>query len=53
MNTIMFIVGFTIFCLYIGGLLYMINKSNKEQERDILRDPEIPKTFKDSLLKKL
>jgi len=51
MNTIMFIVGFTIFLLYIGGLLYMINKSHKEQAIDILNDPEIPKAFKDSLLK--
>ena len=49
MNTIMFSVGFTIFCLYIFGLLYMINKSHQEQKTDLLNDPEIPKDFKDSL----
>jgi len=49
MNTIMFSVGFTIFCLYIFGLLYMINKGHQEQKRDVLKDPEIPKEFKDSL----
>ena len=49
MNTIMFLVGFTIFCLYIFGLLYMINKSHQEQKKDILNDPEITKNFKDSL----
>ena len=49
MNTIMFSVGFTIFCLYIFGLLYMINKSHQEQKKDILNDPEITEDFKDSL----
>jgi hypothetical protein len=49
MNIIMFSVGFTIFCLYIFGLLYMINKSHQEQKRDILNDPEITEDFKDSL----
>ena len=49
MNVIMFIVGFTIFLLYIIGLLYMINRSHNEQKEDVLNDPEIPKTFKDSM----
>ena len=49
MNTVMFIVGFTIFCLYIGGLLFMLNKSHKDQAIDILKDPEIPDEFKESL----
>ena len=49
MNTIMFSVGFTIFCLYIFGLLFMINKSHQKQKRDVLNDPEIPKDFKDIL----
>ena len=51
MNAIMFSVGFTIFCLYIFGLLYMIYKSHQEQKQDLLEDPEIPKDFKDSLWK--
>ena len=51
MNVIMFIVGFTIFFLYIVGLLFMINKSHNEQKKDVLNDPEIPKGFKDSILK--
>ena len=50
MNVIMFIVGFTIFFLYIVGLLYMINRSHNEQKEDVLNDPEIPKNFKDSML---
>ena len=50
MSVIMFIVGFTIFFLYIVGLLYMINRSHNEQKKDVLNDPEIPKTFKDSML---
>ena len=50
MNVIMFIVGFTIFFLYIVGLLYMINRSHNEQKKDVLNDPEIPKIFKDSML---
>ena len=50
MNVIMFIVGFTIFFLYIVGLLFMINRSHNEQKEDVLNDPEIPKTFKDSML---
>ena len=49
MNTIMFSVGFTIFCLYIFGLLFMINKSHQKQKKDILNDPEIPKDVKDIL----
>ena len=49
MNVIMFIVGFTIFFLYIAGLLFMINKSHNEQKEDVLNDPEIPNTFKDSM----
>ena len=49
MSVIMFIVGFTIFFLYIVGLLYMINRSHNEQKEDVLNDPEIPKTFKDSM----
>ena len=49
MNTIMFSIGFTIFCLYIFGLLFMINKSHQKQKKDILNDPEIPKDFKDIL----
>ena len=49
MNLIMFIVGFTIFSLYIAGLLFMINRSHNEQKEDVLNDPEIPKTFKDSM----
>ena len=36
MNLIMFIVGFTIFFLYIIGLLYMINRSHNEQKEDVL-----------------
>ena len=51
MNTIMFIVGMTIFILYITGLLLMINVSHKEQEQDLLNDPEIPNDFKDTLSK--
>ena len=51
MNLIMFIVGFTIFFLYIIGLLYMINRSHNEQKEDVLNDPEISKIFKDSMLK--
>tara|TARA_B100001758_G_C17875537_1_gene336108 strand:+ start:410 stop:553 length:144 start_codon:yes stop_codon:yes gene_type:complete len=47
----MFIVGFTIFFLYIIGLLYMINRSHNEQKEDVLNDPEISKIFKDSMLK--
>ena len=50
MNVIMFIVGFTIFFLYIAGLLFMINRSHNEQKEDILNDPEVPKLFKDSIL---
>ncbi len=50
MNVIMFIVGFIIFFLYIIGLLYMINRGHTEQKKDFLNDPEIPKTFKDSML---
>ena len=50
MNVIMFIVGFIIFFLYIIGLLYMINRGHTEQKEDVLNDPEIPKTFKDSIL---
>ena len=49
MNILVFTVGFIIFCLYIVGLLYMINKSHKDQKKEILKDPEIPKTYKDSL----
>ena len=48
MNVIMFSVGFTIFCLYIVGLLYMINKSHKDQEKEMLKDPEIPDSIKDT-----
>ena len=33
MSVIMFIVGFTIFFLYIVGLLYMINRSHNEQKK--------------------
>jgi|TARA_B110000914_G_C15333968_1_gene386031 hypothetical protein len=51
MNLIMFVVGSTIFILYIVGLLYVINKGHKEQEQDLLNDPEIPKNFKDSFCK--
>ena len=51
MNVIMFTVGSTIFILYITGLLFMINKSHNEQKKDVLNDPEIPKGFKDSILK--
>ena len=46
MNILMFSVGLTIFCLYIVGLLYMINKSHKDQENELLNDPEIPGNFK-------
>tara|TARA_Y100000385_G_C12520182_1_gene395031 strand:+ start:100 stop:231 length:132 start_codon:yes stop_codon:yes gene_type:complete len=42
----MFAVGFTIFCLYISGLLYMINKSHNDQEKDLNDDPEIPNELK-------
>mgnify|MGYP001176189506 CR=1 FL=1 len=48
MNLIMFIIGSVILVSYIGGLLFMINKSHKDQERDLNNDPEIPNTFKDS-----
>jgi hypothetical protein len=51
MNLSMLIVGFVIFSLYIIGLIYMINFSHKEQEQDLLNDPEIPKNFKDKLTK--
>jgi hypothetical protein len=51
MNLSMLIVGFVIFSLYLFGLLYMINVSHKEQEKDLLNDPEIPKNFKDKLSK--
>ena len=49
MNLIMFSVGFTIFCLYIFGLLYMINKNHKDQQRELLNDPEIPQEYKDKI----
>ena len=45
----MFSVGFIIFCLYIFGLFFMINKSHQEQKNNILNDPEIPKDFKNKL----
>jgi hypothetical protein len=51
MNLSMLIVGFVIFSLYVFGLIYMINVSHKEQEQDLLNDPEIPKNFKDKLSK--
>ena len=49
MSYLMFGVGFTIFCLYIVGLLYMINKSHLDQRKDLLNDPEISKNFKDKI----
>ena len=39
--TIMFIVGFVIFSLYIWGLLTMITKAHKKQKTDLENDPEL------------
>ena len=46
MNLIMFIIGSIIFILYLVGLFYVINKGHKEQEQDLLNDPEIPENYK-------
>lgn len=48
MNLTMFIIGLIILISYICGLLFVINKSHKDQERDLRNDPEIPSDFKDS-----
>ena len=34
----------------LANILYMINRGHTEQKEDVLNDPEIPKTFKDSML---
>ena len=39
--TIMFIIGFIIFTLYICGLLYMIYYSHQQQRQELENDPEL------------
>lgn len=39
--TVMFIVGFIIFVLYLVGLLTMITKAHKQQRRELENDPEL------------
>ena len=40
-DTIIFIVGFVIFCLYLIGFLAVINNQNKIQDKELENDPEI------------
>ena len=40
-DTIIFIVGFVIFCLYLIGFLAVIYTQNKIQDDEIENDPEI------------
>jgi hypothetical protein len=42
-NTIIFIVGFLIFIVYMLAFLAVIYKQNKIQEQELENDPEIPK----------
>ena len=51
MNYLMFSIGSVIFILYITGLLYMISKGHKDQQKDMLNDPELPKNFKEKINK--
>ena len=46
MESVIFIVGFIIFILYVTSLIVMINKAHKSQKEDFLNDPEIPKSLK-------
>ena len=39
--TVMFIVGFIIFALYLVGLLTMITKAHKQQRTELENDPEL------------
>ena len=39
--TIMFIVGFIIFVLYLVGLVTMISKAHKQQRSELENDPEL------------
>ena len=47
MSISMYIVGFIIFLIYIIVLFYMIIKGHEDQKEEILKDPEIPTSFKD------
>ena len=38
---IMFIIGFVIFCFYIGGLLYAIYWGHSTQREEMKNDPEL------------
>ena len=40
-DTIIFIVGFVIFCLYLIGFLAVIYTQNKIQDEELENDPEI------------
>ena len=40
-DTIIFIVGFVIFCLYLIGFLTVIYNQNKIQDKELENDPEI------------
>ena len=40
-DTIIFIVGFVIFCLYLIGFLAVIYNQNKIQDKELENDPEI------------
>ena len=40
-DTIIFIVGFVIFCLYLVGFLAVIYNQNKIQDEELENDPEI------------
>ncbi len=40
-DTIIFIVGFVIFCLYLIGFLGVIYNQNKIQDKELENDPEI------------
>ena len=40
-DTIIFIVGFVIFCLYLIGFLAVIHNQNKIQDKELENDPEI------------
>ena len=39
--TVMFIIGFIIFTLYICGLVYVIYHSHQQQRYDLENDPEL------------
>ena len=39
--TVMFIVGFVIFALYLFGLVTMITKAHKQQRKELMNDPEL------------